>query len=151
MEVLPEVQTFIVSSDPASTAKKLDRQRLGKQRVEALQILRTLLGESDGWKNHPAVKMWRGHEGDLAFYGLVMCEEWISRGYMDTCASSIRSLCKTHRIRVFKRFRGGPDHLYRNRAFIRSHRSNLLRKNPEHYSQFGWKVPSNLPYVWPEG
>ena len=30
-----------------------------------------------------------------------------------------------------------------------SHRSNLLRKDPEHYMQFGWTEPPDLPYVWP--
>jgi hypothetical protein len=32
-----------------------------------------------------------------------------------------------------------------------SHRSNLLRKLPEHYSRFGWSEPCDLPYVWPTG
>lgn len=30
-----------------------------------------------------------------------------------------------------------------------SHRSNLLRKEPEHYTQFGWTEPPDLAYVWP--
>lgn len=30
-----------------------------------------------------------------------------------------------------------------------SHRSNLLRKEPEYYTQFGWTEPPDLPYVWP--
>jgi len=33
--------------------------------------------------------------------------------------------------------------------FHGSHRSNLLRKYPEHYAKFGWEEPDNLPYVWP--
>ena len=36
-----------------------------------------------------------------------------------------------------------------NNKFIRSHRSNLLRKNYEHYKQFKWNVPLDLEYVWP--
>jgi hypothetical protein len=36
-------------------------------------------------------------------------------------------------------------------AFHASHRSNLLRKNPEWYGQFGWTEPDDLPYVWPVG
>jgi hypothetical protein len=31
-----------------------------------------------------------------------------------------------------------------------SHRSNLLRKDPEHYGQFEWTEPDDLPYWWPE-
>jgi hypothetical protein len=29
------------------------------------------------------------------------------------------------------------------------YRSNLLRKDPEHYGRFGWSEPPDLPYVWP--
>ena len=35
-------------------------------------------------------------------------------------------------------------------AFHASHRSNLLRKNPEHYGKLGWTEPDNLPYIWPQ-
>jgi len=34
-------------------------------------------------------------------------------------------------------------------AFHRAHQSNLLRKDPEWYGQFGWEVKNDLPYVWP--
>jgi hypothetical protein len=34
-------------------------------------------------------------------------------------------------------------------AFHASHRSNLLRKDPVWYGQFGWAEPPDLPYVWP--
>ena len=54
------MQTFITSIDFKLCARVLDRQRLGKQRVEVLQILQTLLGESTGWRNHPCVRMWKG-------------------------------------------------------------------------------------------
>jgi hypothetical protein len=30
-----------------------------------------------------------------------------------------------------------------------SHRSNLLRKDPKWYGQFGWTEPDDLPYFWP--
>lgn len=53
-----EVQTFLPYPDFAQSAQCLDRQRLGKQRVEVLQLLKALKGESKGWKNHPAAKMW---------------------------------------------------------------------------------------------
>jgi hypothetical protein len=32
--------------------------------------------------------------------------------------------------------------------FHESHRSNLLRKDPDHYYKFGWTEPTNLEYVW---
>ena len=55
------MQTFLPYPDYAASAKVLDRQRLGKQRVENLQIIKALLDPTYGWQNHPAVKMWRGH------------------------------------------------------------------------------------------
>jgi hypothetical protein len=36
-----------------------------------------------------------------------------------------------------------------NADFHASHRSNLLRKEPSHYSQFHWVESPDLPYVWP--
>jgi len=51
------VQTFLPYTDFIKSAKCLDYKRLGKQRVEAKQILNILLGETTkaGWTNHPAV------------------------------------------------------------------------------------------------
>ena len=65
-------------------AECLDYRRLGKQRVETWQIYRALTGQSTGWVNHPATKMWRGYKQALLYYGICMCREWIKRGYNDT-------------------------------------------------------------------
>ena len=43
----------------------LDHRRLGKQRVEVLQILRALTRERYGWKSHPVVRMWAGYDEAL--------------------------------------------------------------------------------------
>jgi hypothetical protein len=77
------MQTFLPYPNYLESAKVLDRQRLGKQRVEAKQILQVLLGQSTAWQHHPAVKMWGGYTGQLAWYGKTMCIEWIRRGYND--------------------------------------------------------------------
>jgi hypothetical protein len=37
----------------------------------------------------------------------------------------------------------------RDWSIMTSHRSNLLRKDADWYSQFGWLVKPNLPYKWP--
>ena len=64
------MQTFLPYADFKETAKCLDMKRLGKMRVEAMQILMVLTGLNKGkaWTNHPAVKMWRGYEAALAEY-----------------------------------------------------------------------------------
>ncbi|GAB3960278.1 hypothetical protein GCM10029978_009170 [Actinoallomurus acanthiterrae] len=64
------MQTFLPYADFAATARVLDPRRLGKQRVEALQVLRGLTVPGYGWRHHPAVRMWAGYEEALTRYGL---------------------------------------------------------------------------------
>lgn len=134
------MQTFLPYSNFQRSAHVLDRQRLGKQRVEVLQLLRALC-DGGGWSNHPAANMWRGYEQALAQYGLSVCREWIYRGYKDTCFEKIEAYA-TEYDPAMPPWLGNAD-------FHRSHRSNLLRKNPAHYREFFSDVPDDLPYVWP--
>lgn len=135
------MQTFLPYPSFADSAHVLDYRRLGKQRVETLQILHALVNPAYGWQNHPAVKMWRGSERVLALYGLAMCREWLRRGYEDTCFQKIEQFLPT--------LNGGASPAWLGDiAFHRSHQSNLLRKDPAHYSTF-FRVPHDLPYVWP--
>ncbi len=138
------MQTFVPYPDVTLSAACLDRQRLGKQRVEVLQILNAL-ANGGGWEHHPAVQMWRGHERALAWYGIGICREWRSRGYQDTCAVKIADLvCEND----WPAERGWPGWWGDARVHA-SHRSNLLRKDLKHYSQFEWTEPDDLPYFWP--
>lgn len=139
------MQTFLPYPDFRESARTLDRLRLGKQRVEAWQVLRVLLGHSKGWLNHPAVIMWRGYEVALARYGIVFCEEWISRGYKDSLQPKFQMIIDSRtELSSDNPLWLGSD------SFHASHRSNLLRKDPQHYGSFGWTEPNDLPYVWPE-
>jgi hypothetical protein len=130
------IQTFLPYSDFKKSAECLDNKRLCKQRLEALQILNTLTGKSNGWKNHPAVKMWKSYEGALSYYGWVMCVEWINRGFNSTIHEK------------FCPFLYGEMPPWLNEEFCKSHRANLTRKYPEWYSKF-WQEDPTLPYVWP--
>jgi hypothetical protein len=47
------VQTFLPYPDFAESAQVLDQARLGKQRVEALQVLRAVTLPGYGWQSHP--------------------------------------------------------------------------------------------------
>lgn len=136
------MQTFVPYPDIQKSMEVLDRQRLGKQRVETLQILNALAGFSKGWVNHPATRMWRGHELALVDYGVICCREWQERGYKDTCEDKILDF------RVMFPDTGMPS-WWGNPEVHDSHKSKLLQKFPEHYSQFGWEVPTTLEYVWP--
>lgn len=141
------VNTFLPYEDFDESAKALDYRRLGKQRVEALQILRANLGMTKGWVNHPAAKMWKGHEAALAIYGLAMCKEWINRGFKDSCTDKFKELLQIalDQSSVIK----DPYWLGASKVH-KSHQSNLLRKDPAYYGYYGWDVPDDLPYVWPE-
>jgi hypothetical protein len=139
------MQTFLHhGSNFALCATTLDYRRSGKQRVEGLQILRTLTGISSGWCNHPAVQMWEGYEECLAHYTLEMCHDWVvNRKYKDTCAQQVRDMFPNL----------PPLHMVATPLWIddvvESHRSNLIRKFPEHYGPMWPTTPDNLPYVWP--
>ena len=74
------MQTFLPSPDFAASAAALDPRRLGKQRVEALQILRALTQGGSAWRNHPAVLMWKGYEEALVAYGVAVCQAWCALG-----------------------------------------------------------------------
>lgn len=132
------MNTFLPFADFEKSVSVLDYRRLGKQRVEALQILNTLKGKSKGWINHPAVRMWRGYENALATYFNACVREWIKRGYNNNLKL----------LRVSDTFKMPP--WFGKKKFHRSHRSNLLRKDAEHYKRYFPKVPDNLPYYWPE-
>lgn len=148
------MNTFLPLSTFAESAACLDRQRLGKQRVEARQILECLLGVgSTHWRNHPAVRMWAGYEGPLVIYGITICQEWIRRGYRDTQTEvflRLSSLVPGIHANPTQTWFSGPMPWWLGwESFHASHRSNLLRKMPEHYLQFKWEEPAGLPYIWP--
>jgi len=135
------VNTFLPYADFKQVAQSLDDRRLGKQRVEALQILRANLGLTVGWRNHPAAVMWRGHEGMLAKYAITICDEWVRRGYTDNTKQQVIELMKQHKLKPIKKpwWLGVAQ-------FHESHQSNLKRKLPEHYA---YEVDDDLPYKWP--
>jgi hypothetical protein len=152
------VQTFLPYPDFAASAAVLDAKRLGKQRVEALQVLRGLTVPGYGWRHHPAVRMWAGREEALVRYGLEICREWTSLGRADTCAAqlvtglagatgrdgAVRTQPELAAAGALPRWLGDPD-------FHRSHQSALVRKDPGFYAARFPGVPDDLPYLWPEG
>ena len=83
------MQTFVPYADFERSARALDDRRLGKQRVETIQIVRALTVPGYAWASHPAVLMWKGYEEALGRYGLTCCDVWLERGFGDTCAATI--------------------------------------------------------------
>lgn len=151
------MQTFLPYESFSQSASCLDWRRLGNQRVEAMQILRILVqentdpGSKPGYRNHPAVAMWRDHYRQLHRYAVAMCKEWTSRGYKDTCLQKIHDLY--HEMYdtsyPYDCFPSQKPHWLGDAAFHSSHRSILLKKNLEHYSKFGWTDDPSVPCLWP--
>ena len=130
------MQTFLPYSDFQKSAKVLDYRRLGKQRVEALQILKALQVENYGWRNHPIVKMWKGYESALIDYKNCMIEEWINRGYNNNMGMETNIGTRVY------------PHWLGNEQLHASHRSNLLKKDYDYYSQFNWQEEPGRDYIW---
>ncbi len=148
------VQTFLPYSDFERTARALDVKRLGKQRVEVIQVIRALTTPGYGWASHPAVLMWKGHEEALGRYGLTCCEVWVQLGFGDTCAATIvadlaRAGVTGIRGQAELAEAGLLPAWLGNEAFHQAHRSALLQKDPDHYRRLFPDTPDDLPYVWP--
>lgn len=144
------MQTFLPYKSFVASAKVLDNKRLGKQRVEAYQILNTLLagplkddGKKRAWYNHPATQMWKGYEVALSLYGLVICAEWIARGYKD----SLYPKFYEYFVSNGKNFIMPPWLGWE--TFHLSHRSNLIRKDFDYYSVLFNMQDNTMSYIWP--
>jgi hypothetical protein len=149
------MQTFLPVADFAESARLLDSPRLGKQRVETLQILRAIELPDYGWANHPAVLMWRGRTPALAAYGLAMARIWQERGFADSTEPQIGEFAPDVVGMPQQELAGAgllPSWLG-DEGLHRSHRSNLIAKDPDFYrprfTELFGPEPDNLPYVWP--
>lgn len=146
------MQTFLPYPDFQLSVRCLDSKRLGKQRVEAFQILKTLKGESEAWKNHPAVLMWKGYEKALTLYLRECILEWLRRQYKN-------SMILPEHAELTK-----EDYppWYGSHDFHISHQSNLIRKNEVFYKKLfetinreyelfknDIELNGELKYVWP--
>lgn len=132
------VMTFVVTTDLAENFRILDTQRLGKQRVEGMQLINAI-ENNKGWSQHPAARMWANNLDALKHYVNCCIYEWIQRGNENTM--------KYYEVPKFIVF---PWWFSWN-PLIQSHRAMLYRKNPfyyhdkftieEKYHQYG--------YIWP--
>jgi hypothetical protein len=145
------MQTFLPYAEFAASAAALDNRRLGKQRVETLQVMRALTVPGYGWQHHPVVAMWRGYRPALMAYQVAVCAEWARRGFADTCLQ-----------KTLDALAAVPDdaHAFESGTYPfppwlgrvelhRSHRSKLIFKEPETYRERFPSEVEGLDYVWP--
>ena len=152
------MQVFMPFGLNRNSMNCLDNKRLGKQRVECLQILNALQGKSKGWRHHPATLMFYGAEEALRIMGDWAIAEWIRRGYNNNMkpfshqpVGIMASVPSEH----------WPE-WYHNQELrkkvIDSHRLNLLRKDYSYYCRtilvpaghhYSRQEAENAQYVWP--
>jgi len=140
------MMTFIVVGDFVLNAQFIDDQRLGKQRVEALQILDVIQkgtistnGKKPAWVNHPIVKAWALYVNALKYYTNCIILEWIKRGKNNNLP--LFELPSDIIIPLWAKW----DRLHN------SHRAMLIRKNPFHYKNKFSVEPEyhECGYIWP--
>jgi hypothetical protein len=137
------MQTFLPYKDFDKVATVLDNKRLNKQILECYQILKVLSNDDPhaGWRNHPAVKMWRGHEHGLFDYALAMIREAKRRGIKtDKNEENLTVL----RVAKIARWGNGLPEWFANKPIMRrvkaTHKANLYIKDPIAYYDFSEAV-----------
>jgi hypothetical protein len=142
------MQTFLPYKQFDKSAKALDSKRLNKQILECYQILKVLSNPDPraGWRNHPAVKMWRGYEHQLLNYTYSMVREANKRGIKtDKNVSNIVALVASESIHWGQEY---PEWLNDDILVERlttSHKANLYKKDPVYYFDFFSSVAESNP------
>lgn len=168
MHFLKMVNTFVTTMDKDALFDDLDDKRLGKQRLEAAQIIKILevydeTGNfSGGYSKHPALQMWKGHTDALKAYFNLCVLAWIKRGFKNTYDlypvdheryrivpgdfdGTTTTFDEEFDEYCFPKWFGFPP-------LILSHRAALLRKNPTHYASFDDDLTApyyHRGYLWP--
>ena len=142
------LQTWLPYPNYAESAHVLDTKRLSKQRTNVLEILDVLheVNQQSKFYEHPVIEMWRGYEPQLCEYGLVVCEEYKSRGHLEKCSARVswHLDCATS-----GEFTMNKPPWFGHPGIHVSHRSALLRKDPDYYWRFFSGIPDDLPMIWP--
>lgn len=140
--------TFLPYKEFNKSAIVLDGRRLGKQRSESKILI------NGGWPYHPISKMWANYKPALIKYTWEICKEWRNRGYKDTVYLFLINTAFEEGLISERTVSAMNDLVFTEPKWLgnpflhASHRSNLLRKLPNYYSQFGWTEPDNLPYLY---
>lgn len=171
------MQTFLPYADFAECARVLDDKRLGKQRVECLQILKALQPPepcptckgtgilSVGWIRDVArvnyqcpkcmaagvlKRAWSNHPATRMWRGY----EVAMLAYLEQCVAEwkrrgFEDTCWEKATEYVNKSVVVYPPWLGNPALHSSHRAALLYKLPSHYSQFGWTETPKQDYYWP--
>ena len=135
------MQTFLPSANANIAASMLDSKRLNKQILECYQILNVLSGKSPtgGWRNHPAVLMWKGYERGLWQYVQAMIREARGRGIRtennEANLNKLKDQCWGTWGDNKPSFWSDSTKLMR---VVTTHKASLFDKDPLFYAKFGY-------------
>jgi hypothetical protein len=139
------MQTFLPGNSFKESASILDSKRLNKQILEAYQILNVLSNDDPkaGWRNHPAVKMWRGSEHVLYTYAFAMISEAKRRGIRTAKnEENLKFLRRAKKQQWGNQYPNWMQNSEIRKLVITTHRANLYKKDPEYYYPFEIEVVS---------
>lgn len=139
------MQVFLPYANFRTTAQHLDMKRLGKQRVECMQIVSAVTGvkvqayanglevvkAGPGWRNHPITKLWAPHLPYLVNYACEMCDEWVRRGYKDTTKNKIQLIGSHQSLSTPGRVTKPP--FLGDQQFLDVYKKILILKDPHFY------------------
>jgi hypothetical protein len=136
------MMTFLPYPNYIRSVKILDNKRLGKQRLEAMQLINILENKTagKGWRSHPTLKMWVGYTNSLKYYCNCCIDEWIKRGFKNTM------------IRYDVDHQNKDPWWLGNEDFHRAMRARLIEKNEEFYLPIFTEIDkgfNNGKYFWP--
>jgi hypothetical protein len=153
------MQTFMTRKSYHRSMHDLDDKRLINQFEEAMQLARVIGGLTDGYRNHPAAKMWMTYDHALNVYIHNTIQERVLRWgqrYNRSRPGAVDPWVRMDELSRELREANGPLPPYEvppwfeDLDVLRSHRSNLLRKLPGHYGHM-WNeaISDDWPYLWP--
>lgn len=146
------MQTFLSENSFALSAQALDSKRLNKQLLEGRQILVALAGETKGWVNHPATRMWRGYEAALVLYLDAIKNECVKRGIeVEKNWLAILDLCERHFTNDERKLLPPwvVDREVLNKIIV-THQARLYEKDPDYYNQYksSFETVDKAPLDW---
>jgi hypothetical protein len=138
------MQIFMPYPDVNINAKILDDQTLGKQCNSVPAILEALRRSEHLGMWNPAIKMWKGNEQFLGFYGHRLIAEWKAMGYPDLWSARLTEMgyFKTPSTAVYPWWWG-------HEAFHDYNKAALFRQNPDWYGRFFTDIELDTIGWWP--
>jgi len=143
------MQVFMSEYTFEESAKVLDNKRLVKQLLEGRQILAALAGQTKGWRNHPATRMFEGYEPALFDYLYYVAKEMEQRGYKtENNWNEIARLALVH-FTVDSDYEMPPWFVDRAtlHSVVTTHRRSLYNKAPELYPQYEYEASIGADFV----